>query len=359
MADETVVLVVEDDPDQAFLIGRRLAAHGAAPMRVVYATTAAEGLAVLDEALVGCVLLDLKLPDARGLQALNRIRERHPSVPVVVLTGMDDDELGVAAVQAGAQDYLVKGRVPSTEIARAVRFSVERAGRQRAERERAAVADELQVLLEASAEGICRVDVDGRIAMMNRSAKELLGCQGKDGLGGHFHDVVGHRRVDGAPCRLQDCPLAGAAARGQSLDAVDQFFERRDGTCFIADARLRPVHQGPALQGAVLNFTDATERHRTQRRLAEREAQLAEAQKVARLGSWEWEAGADALTWSAEMHQVLGVDGDPPSGSARALEAYTSLLVPEDRGSVRQLLDRAAATGDPMVFRHRIRRPDG
>jgi diguanylate cyclase (GGDEF)-like protein len=72
------------------------------------------------------ILLDLNLPDGQGLETLTRLREAHPDIPIVVLTGSDDERLAMAAVRAGAQDYLVKGRVDSWTLARTLRHSLER-----------------------------------------------------------------------------------------------------------------------------------------------------------------------------------------------------------------------------------------
>jgi diguanylate cyclase (GGDEF)-like protein len=73
-----------------------------------------------------CILLDLGLPDAEGVEGLNRLRIVAPDVPVVVLTGTDDETVGLAALQSGAQDYLIKGQVDGQVLARSVRYAIER-----------------------------------------------------------------------------------------------------------------------------------------------------------------------------------------------------------------------------------------
>lgn len=75
---------------------------------------------------VDCAVVDLGLPDASGLQALRRLRELSPELPVVVLTGLDDGATGLAALRLGAQDYLVKQHADGHSVARAIRFAVER-----------------------------------------------------------------------------------------------------------------------------------------------------------------------------------------------------------------------------------------
>jgi serine phosphatase RsbU (regulator of sigma subunit) len=122
------VLLVEDDDGDAFLF-EELLRDADLEVEVVRARTVAGAEHALSGA-VACVVLDLGLPDADGLAALHRLREAAPVVPMLVLTGLSDTARGLEAVAAGAQDYLVKGRVDGELLARSIRYAVER---QRAE----------------------------------------------------------------------------------------------------------------------------------------------------------------------------------------------------------------------------------
>jgi serine phosphatase RsbU (regulator of sigma subunit) len=119
------VLLVEDDPGDVFLVRELLAeADPALQVVVVHSVTDAVANDLLQH--VDCVLLDLNLPGAHGLDGLRRVLLAHGGAAVCVLTGLDDEHLGVAAVAAGAQDYLVKGKVDGQVLIRAVRYAVER-----------------------------------------------------------------------------------------------------------------------------------------------------------------------------------------------------------------------------------------
>jgi serine phosphatase RsbU (regulator of sigma subunit) len=122
------LLLVEDDEGDAFLVTEQLREAGI-DWKVEWVRNLSGAVAVLHTE-VRCVLLDLGLPDARdrpdGLGALYDLLEIAPSVPILVLTGLDDEALGAAAVFAGAQDYLVKGQVDARTLARAVLYAVER-----------------------------------------------------------------------------------------------------------------------------------------------------------------------------------------------------------------------------------------
>ena len=118
------LLLVEDDDGDAFLV-TELLAEGGADWEVLRARSVAEAAEHLTQP-VACVLLDLGLPDAEGLDALRAVVDAAGHAAVVCLTGLDDEHRGIAAVAAGAQDYLVKGQVDGNLLHRALRYAVER-----------------------------------------------------------------------------------------------------------------------------------------------------------------------------------------------------------------------------------------
>lgn len=131
---QPLVLLVEDDPGDALLV-EELVADSALKMRLQWVRSMAEAREALAFEVPDCVLLDLHLPDAQGLEAMTMVRSHADHVAVVVLTGLAEEETGSAAVAAGAQDYLVKGRVEPELFGRAIRYAI-----QRKQAEQAAVA---------------------------------------------------------------------------------------------------------------------------------------------------------------------------------------------------------------------------
>ncbi|HWG98446.1 MAG TPA: fused response regulator/phosphatase [Pilimelia sp.] len=117
------VLLIEDDEGDAFLV-RELLSEAAAPIDLLVAPSLAGGRQLA--AGVDCVLLDLGLPDAQGLEALREVLDFPGGAAVCVLTGLEDEHLGIAAVGQGAQDYLVKGKVDGVLLNRSLRYAVER-----------------------------------------------------------------------------------------------------------------------------------------------------------------------------------------------------------------------------------------
>jgi PAS domain S-box-containing protein len=120
------VLLVEDNPGDARLFREMLAEVPSLPFRLETADRLSAALARLAAGDICAVLLDLGLPDSQGFDTFSRAYEQAPSVPILVLTGLDDEALAVRAVREGAQDYLVKGRIEGPWLARAIRYAIER-----------------------------------------------------------------------------------------------------------------------------------------------------------------------------------------------------------------------------------------
>lgn len=124
-ADELKIFLVEDDPDYV-LLARELLGGGAAAMKFRSAGTLGEAVAEITGWRPDLVLLDLMLPDSKGLETLRAVCSRFPRLPVIVMTSISDKLLGDEAVAEGAQDYLVKGRYDPDALFRTIRYSIER-----------------------------------------------------------------------------------------------------------------------------------------------------------------------------------------------------------------------------------------
>ncbi|MEM7103916.1 MAG: response regulator [Bacteroidota bacterium] len=120
------VLVIEDNPGDANLI-RIYLKEGSVKNEFFHAETLYEGIEIIETQHIDIVLLDLKLPDSSGFRTLMNFKARATKTPVIVLTGLDDEDVGNQAIKAGAQDYLVKGKqLDSNILARSLRYSMQR-----------------------------------------------------------------------------------------------------------------------------------------------------------------------------------------------------------------------------------------
>ena len=178
------VLLIEDDDGDALLVEELLLDAGV-PFVLNRARSLADARRSLADAT--CVLLDLELPDSRGLQGVRWLREAWPNLAVVVLTGISDEHMGEEAVGAGAQDYLVKGQVDGFLLQRVVRYAVER---QRAEETQRQLGEARLYAAENSRleRGLLPSPLltDRRLSVAARyrsGGQQML-------LGGDFYDVV-------------------------------------------------------------------------------------------------------------------------------------------------------------------------
>jgi signal transduction histidine kinase len=121
----THVLLIEDNPGDADLVRLRLV-DGKTKVEVSCVNRLSDGLASLKERPPGVILLDLNLPDSQGADTYRKVLEKAPNVPIVILSGQDDEELAIKALHQGVQDYLVKGAISSSGLERAMRYAVER-----------------------------------------------------------------------------------------------------------------------------------------------------------------------------------------------------------------------------------------
>jgi diguanylate cyclase (GGDEF)-like protein len=120
------LLIIEDSPAYATLVENMLSDALSEELEVLHAGALGEATRALREEPIDCVLLDLSLPDAVGLEALGAVQSVAPEVPIVVLSGTDDQTLATRAVHEGAQDYLVKRRANREQLARSIRYAIER-----------------------------------------------------------------------------------------------------------------------------------------------------------------------------------------------------------------------------------------
>lgn len=129
------ILLVEDNPGDVVLFQEMLSFATQFPHTLDVVDRCEAAKTALQDNPYDVVLLDLSLPDSQGLQTVQKLRQFNSMVPVVVLTGLDDDAVGLAALKAGAQDYLIKQDVNAGLVVRAIRFAVERARAEQATRD--------------------------------------------------------------------------------------------------------------------------------------------------------------------------------------------------------------------------------
>ncbi len=120
------ILVIEDDSGDARLIKEMLSDVRGRNINLQMADRLSKSAEYLSERSFDIILLDLSLPDSRGLETFVAVYDRAQTVPIIILSGQDDETVAIKAVQAGAQDYLVKGQVDGVLLVRSINYAIER-----------------------------------------------------------------------------------------------------------------------------------------------------------------------------------------------------------------------------------------
>ena len=120
------ILLIEDNPADVLLLKESLSSDHQVDFQVTLVEHLKHGLEKLAEQNFDALLLDLGLPDSQGLDTFETAHAQFPNIPIIVLSGTTDDRIALQAVQAGAQDYLVKGEVGWSLAPRAIRYAIER-----------------------------------------------------------------------------------------------------------------------------------------------------------------------------------------------------------------------------------------
>ncbi len=261
------LLLIEDNPGDTRLIQLMLTEAVDSAFTLTCVDRLAKGIAQLtaDTAAFDAVLLDLSLPDSQGLATCISVRQVAPDLPIVVLSGLADEEMAMQALSHGAQDYLVKGQVDGNTILRSLRYAI---GRQRAETERRHLlareqiaraeaerfAAERVAILGQIADGVVIANTSSQVNFINAAAQRLLGR-----ASGPLD--IGWADPNGVPLAPSDHPLTRASINGEAIIDGEWLITRPDDTTVLVQGSATPVRtEGDRPLGAVLTLRDITMR---------------------------------------------------------------------------------------------------
>jgi len=249
------LLLVEDNAGDARLLRELFHDEQAQISELTHVRSMVEGERHLLNHAVDIVLLDLGLPDATGLAAVQRTQAAAPRVPLVVLTGMDDEVMAAQAVQAGAQDYLIKGHIEPRGLLRALRYAIERKILEEAlfvEKERA------QVTLSCIGDGVVCTDIAGHITFLNVAAERMTGWSSSEAHGRPIVEIF--RTVAARAGELAETTAEFATLQIRAMHlSSGRTLIRRDGLEVVIEESIAPIHNrvGQTI-GAVIVFRDVS-----------------------------------------------------------------------------------------------------
>jgi signal transduction histidine kinase/CheY-like chemotaxis protein len=300
------ILLVEDNPGDADLIREMLPQEDESNFTVHCVSRLSEAVAYLKQNQTDIALLDLDLPDSKGIDTVRCARQAAPGMPIVVLTGNLDDRVGIAAVQGGAQDYLVKGQTHRSHLSRAIHYSLER---HQAEEQVHKSERLLKSTLDALSAHIAIIDASGRILAVNKAWREFGRSYGRSSL--RCEEGANYFEACRSICFQNQETTAGAKAFADGIRAVlerdKEHFQIEytmpcDNKTFWFFGRVTPFPDNGGRR-VVVAHEDITARKKAEAEKMQLAAQLRHTYKMEAIGTL---AGGIAHDFNNILSSVLG-----------------------------------------------------
>jgi len=336
------ILIVEDNPSDFRLLQAMLSEVPHAFLELFHEKRLAGGVSRLAQGKIDVALLDLSLPDSQGLGTFTSLHAVAPHIPMIVLSGDDNEDWAVEAVRHGAQDYLMKGQVSGPLLMRAMQYAIERKQAEEALRES---ETRYRTLFESAGDAIL-ILYEGKLVDCNARALQMFACPRSEFIGRSLSDFTPPYQPNGRSSVEASSEKIQAALAG-----TPQFFEwrhrRADKTAFDVDVTLTrlDLKEGPCVQ---VVMRDITERKRAEEALHHANQELSlwveELEKRNQEAIWLNEMGnlLQSCLAEDEVYAVLG--------------QYADRLFPNLPGMLyrfnfrRDLLEEAVTWGKPLAI---------
>ena len=343
------ILLIEDDEDDYVIIQDLLSEIEGFDLEWVDDYDA--GVEAIESEEYDVCLLDYRLGERSGLDLLRETSRRGLKTPVILLTGLGDREVDLQAMQAGAVDYLIKGRIEPPLLERAIRYAFTRTLRALGESER-----RFRALAQNASDVVAILDADGVILYESPSVERALGYRPEDLVGESVFEYVHPddlERVSGSFVQILENP--------NNTQRLELRFRHMDGSWRWLESVGSDLRHEPAVKGVVVNSRDVTERKEAEERLRDSEARYR-----ALIEQTPAITYIEALNHEAVEHKVLYVSpqieellGYTPEEWMSDPSLFAKLLHPDDREWVIAEGERTERTGEPFSAEYRNYTKDG
>jgi diguanylate cyclase (GGDEF)-like protein/PAS domain S-box-containing protein len=259
------VLLVSADTADAGLDRRALAADSDSQWHLRRLRRLSHAIARLQQNKIAAVLLDLYLPDSRGIETFETLFEAAPLVPILILADPENEDIALQATRQGAQDYLLKEHLNAYWLPRLLRSVIERKAAEDAlflEKERA------QVTLNSIGDAVLSTDIAGNITYLNKVAEDMTGWSGREALGRPLTDVF--QIINGKTRKPAANPMTQAVQENRTVGlSANCILIRRDGVESAIEDSAAPIRdRGGIVIGAVIVFHDINMAHSVVKKMA-------------------------------------------------------------------------------------------
>ncbi len=228
--------------------------------------------------------------------------------------------------------------------------------RKRAEEERNRLANQMEMLLESTGQGIYGIDLQGKCTFTNRASCELIGYCPEEVLGRQMHDLIHHHKPDGSVYPIEECPIYRAFKKGEGCSVDTEVIWRRDGTPIPVEYSSYPMLEGGTITGAVVTVVDITERKQAEEKLRAREQLFRSIFENAPVGISLYNAPKAQYVTNRALHEML--DCTPEDLSS--VEKWDQIVHPDDRvPCAKRYAELLEAKRDHDAWEQRFIRHDG
>ncbi len=346
-----VILLIEDNPGDARQVQEILKDVKGFLFKIEQADRLTRGLSRLEQGDIDIVLLDLNLPDSNGYETFQQMHNHFPEMPVVLLTGLEDDELGLRAVRDGAQDYLAKGNLDGDILARSIRYAMERKLSAIALRK----SEQLfKKTFSCLADAIFIIDAHTmKIMNCNPAATNIFGYSKQEMVGRNALFLLD-----------PDKDAEGEAAKLLNLQGVhpsttyERLMQRKNGEAFFAEFSFEPLEDKPSrILNWVVLLRDISVRKHAEETLRESEERYYLAARGANDGLWDWNIKKEEVYYSPRWKAMLGNSDKDLTGT---IDDWINRIHPDDRDSVLYALTSHINNKTPhFQSEHRVLHRDG
>jgi len=258
--DKIKILFFEDSPGDAGLIEEMIDESVYCSCQLEVVETLNEGLNYLGLNEVDLILLDLGLPDSDGMDTFNEVKSNNSNIPIIILTGLSDEEFAIKAVGEGAQDYLVKGEVDSRLLARSMKYAIER---NIIEDKLKKSEERYRIMVEKTQSGIFLINPYNKLNYVNQQMADMLGYKVNEMINRSIFDFMDKE---------------GEKALNDHLKKIDNGigniyelkFKNRSGSQLWALTSTNPIYKGNGeYLGSVSIITDISARKGVEKTIME------------------------------------------------------------------------------------------
>ena len=286
-------LLIEDNLADAHLFGELLREAGAWRLELIHVTTLAAALERLKSENFDVALVDLSLPDAAGVEAVVSLHSLFSSLPLVVVTGLDDEATAARAVREGAQDYLVKGQTDGHLLLRAMRYAGER---RRAIEVLQRREEHFRSLIESALDLVAIVQPDAIFRYASPSHKRVLGWGPEELIGMDVLSLVAR----------EDHHIVEGMLRNGVGRPFEYRVRHKDGSWRRVESYARNLTHLAGVGGIVVNSRDVSERHHQEERLRNANLALRAVVQASPLAIYSVNPDGTVRSWNVAAQRMFG-----------------------------------------------------